>query len=555
MSTGTRLGATGRPAAGRLALGVLLGALALAAGVGLTTTAAWLIARASQAPPVLTLTVAVVAVRFFGIARPVLRYVERLVSHDAAFRVLADLRAQVYARLVPLAPARLGGRRRGELLAGLVSDVDAVEDLHLRVREPIAVAVLVSALCVGLGTWLLPAAGAVLAVALLVAGAVGPWAAAVAARRAESALAGTRAALSAAVVDLLRGAPDLLAMNAAGRRLAEVDALDAELTAIARRSAWATGLGSGLASLAVGAAVWGSAVLGAGAVRTGALPGVALAVVVLLPLAAFEAVAPLPQAAVLVARIRQAGRRLGALLDAPPAVHDPASPRPLPAGPFDVRLHGLRARWHPDGPAVLDGLDLDLPAGRRLAVVGASGSGKSTLAAVLLRFLDVEAGSVTLAGVDVRELAGDDLRRVVGLVADDAHVFGSTLRENLRLAHPGASDDALRAALRRVHLGDWYDGLPAGLDTWLGERGALVSGGERRRIALARALLADQAVVVLDEPTEGLDPPTAAALVADLLDATAGRSVVLITHRPEGLDRVDAVLELADGRLRRADMG
>ncbi len=538
-----------RPGA-RWLLGTLLGAAALGSGVALTATAAWLVARAAQAPPVLTLTVAVVGVRFFGIARPVLRYLERLVSHDAALRTLADLRARVYQRLVPLAPARLGGRRRGELLAHLVADVDAVEDLHLRVLEPVAVAVLVAAFSVGLAGWLLPSAGLALAVGLVVAGLAGPAAAAAGARRTEARLAGVRGALSTAVVDLLRGAPDLLAMGAAPRQLAVVEALDAELTGLARRSAWATGLGAALGTLGGGLAVWGSALVGAGAVREGRLSGVALAVVVLLPLAAVEALAPLPQAAVLAGRVRQASARLATLWQAVPAVREPVDPGPPPSGPYPVVLDGVRARWSDTGPLVLDGVDLVLPPGRRVAVVGASGAGKSTLVAVLLRFLDVSDGRLLVGGVDVAGLAVDDVRRVVGLVADDAHIFGSTLRENLRLARPDAGDQTLVEVLQRAHLGRWYAGLPAGLDTWLGPGGSLVSGGERRRLALARALLADQPVLVLDEPTEGLDGPTATAVVADLLDAAAGRTVVLVTHRPEGLDLVDEVLELAGGRLR-----
>ena len=546
-----RLVSTGRPAAGRLALAVVAGSAALLASIGLTATAAWLIARASQQPPVLSLTVAVVAVRFFGVSRPVLRYVERLIAHDAAFRVLSDLRATVYERLVPLAPTRLGARRRGELLAGVVSDVDAVEDLQLRVIEPVAVAGLVCATCVAVGSWLLPAFGLVLGVAFAVAGVLAPMTAAVTSRRAMAALAPRRAALSAAVVDLLDGAPDLIATGAVGQRLREVDDLDAELTAVARRAAWSAGLGSGLAALAAGGAVWGAAVVGTSAVRSGALAGVLLAVVVLLPLAAFEALAPLPQAAILLAHVRQVARRLFALLDAEPAVTEPAAPDPLPAGPWSLRLHEVRARWSPDGPLVLDGLSLSLPPGRTVAVVGESGAGKSTLAALLLRFLSAEGGEILLGGRDVRCLATDDVRRVVGLVADDAHIFASTLRANLTFAHPGATDGLLVAALRRVHLGAWYDALPAGLDTWLGQGGALVSGGEQRRLALARAVLADQPVLVLDEPTEGLDQATAEAVVTDLLDAASGRTVVLLTHRTEGLDVVDEVHELRGGRLDR----
>ena len=545
-----RLVVASRPVSGRLGLGILASAAALAASVGLTATAAWLIARASQMPPVIILWVAIAGVRFFGIARPVFRYVGRLISHDAAFRVIADFRTKVYEQLIPLTPSRLGRRHRGQLLAGLVSDVDAVQEFDLRVLEPAAVAALVSAGCVGLAAVILPSAGAVLAVGFVVAGIVAPLIAAAALRRATVSLAPVRAALSAAVVDLLRGAPDLIAVGATERKLAEIDELDAELTRMGRRAAWATGAGAGLAMLAAGASVWASAVVATPAVRDGRLSGVMVAVVVLLPLAAFEALVPLPQAAVLVTRVRSAARRLFGLLDEPPAVIDPSAPLPLPESPYTIELRQASARWTSGGPRVLDDLDLTVPPGQHVAVTGRSGAGKSTLAALLLRFLDPEdRGTVLLNGVDVCDLAADDLRRVIGYVAGDAHIFASDLRENLRLAKPGAADDELIAALYRVRLGEWYEALPAGLATFLGESGALISGGERRRIALARALLADQPILVLDEPTEGLDGPTATALVADLLDTASGRTVLMLTHRDEGLDLVDRRYGLVDGRL------
>lgn len=544
--------ALGRPPARRLALGVLAGSGALVASVALTMTAAWLITRASQRPDMFTLSLAVTSVRLFGISRPVLRYCGRLVSHDAALRALARLRATVFERIVPLAPARLSRRRRGDLLAGLVSDVDILEDLWLRLIEPAAVAGLVSAFCVGAAAWLLPSAAVTLAVGLCCAGLLAPLASAASSRRLEGRLAPVRAALSSALVDLLQGAPDLIAVGAAEAELRRIEELDADLTRIARRSAWATGLGSGLAALAAGTSVLATAELSIPAVRSGQLAAVSFVVIALLPLAAYESLAPLPAAAVLVARVRRAGHRLMELLDAEPAVADPPAPAVLPAGPYPVVLAGVRAGWPQSDTFVLDGVDLELPPGRRVAVVGASGAGKSTLAAVLLRFIDANDGTVLIGGVDVRTLALDDVRQVIGLVADDAHIFASDLRENLRLANTSADDAQLLEALDRARLGDWYRALPAGLDTYLGEGGALISGGERRRIALARALLADQPVLVLDEPTEGLDGPTARVLIADLLDASAGRTVLLLTHRPEGLDLVDMVLELADGKLRPA---
>jgi len=533
---------------------VAAGAGALLAGVGLTATAAWLIARAAEQPPVLALTVAVVAVRFFGVARPVLRYVERLVCHDAALRATGDLRAAVFAGLVRLTPARLGARGRGDLLAGVVSDVTAVEDLTLRVLEPVAVAAVVSATCVAVAAQILPSFGAVLLVVMVVAGIAAPATSALASRRALAALAPRRAALSAAVVALLAGAPDLIAMGAAERSLRSVDELDSLVTAVARRAAWSAGLGSAVGVGAAGAAVWGSAVVGTSALRAGDLRGTALAVVVLMPLAAFEALVPLPSAAVLLAHGRRAAQRLVAVLDAEPAVAEPSNPVPLPGPPYDVVLRDVRAGWPGGAPAVFDGLCLSVPAGRHVAVVGESGSGKSTLAALLLRFVCAESGQTLLAGCDLRRLSGDDVRRAVGLVADDAHVFGSDLRANLALARPGAPDARLVDALRAAALGTWYDGLPDGLDTFLGQGGTTVSGGERRRIALARALLADPPVLVLDEPTEGLDEATAEAVMRDLLRSARGRTVLLLTHRTEGLDLVDEVHELRSGRLTRVHL-
>jgi thiol reductant ABC exporter CydC subunit len=390
----------------------------------------------------------------------------------------------------------------------------------------------------------------VLAIGFVVAGVAAPVATAAAAQRTTAGLAPLRASLSSAVADLLRGAPDLIAMGGTDLMLAEIDRRDAQLTRMARRAAWASGLGAGLASLAAGASVWASAVVATPAVQEGRLAGVTLAVVVLMPLAAFEALAPLPTAAVLLARVRGSARRLFELLDEQPTVRSPADPRALPEPPLTVELRGTAVRWAPGRPRVLDGLDLELPPGEHVAITGASGSGKSTLAAVLLRFVDPErAGTVLLNGVDICDLAIDDVRHIIGCVASDAHIFASNLRENLRLARPDASDHELVTVLRRARLGEWFDGLPSGLDTSLGEHGALISGGERRRIALARALLADQPILVLDEPTEGLDSPTATALMADLLDASAGRTVVLLTHRAEGLDLVSRVYHLADGRL------
>jgi thiol reductant ABC exporter CydC subunit len=537
-----------RPPWPRLLLALLFGVLALGSGVALTATSAWLISRAAQHPPVLTLMVAIVAVRAFGIGRGVFRYAERLTSHDATFRVLADLRARVYERL-----ERLGPMRGGDLLGRLVADVDAVQDLYLRVLLPGATAAVVGGASIGLAWSLLPSAGAILLVALTVAGILAPWLSAVAARRAESRAAELRGELTAHVVDTLRGAPELIAYGAAPERLAEAARLDRAYTRTAARSSASAGAGAALATLAGGLAVWGALATGVPAVRSGRLDGVLLAVVVLLPLAAFEVVAGLPLAARSLGGVRRSADRVFAVLDRPDAVREPVSPRPLPAPPYTLRVRDLRARWTPGGPYALDGVSLRLTHGRRCAVVGPSGSGKTTLITVLLRLLDPAGGEVSLNGVDLRELAGDDVRRAVGVCGQDAHLFDTTIGENIRLAHPDATDEQVRDALRRARLLDWVSALPAGLDTHVGEHGARVSGGQRQRIALARTLLADFPVLLLDEPAEHLDVATADALTADLLAATEGRTTLLVTHRLAGLAAVDEILVLAGGRV--ADRG
>ncbi|MFE5663793.1 thiol reductant ABC exporter subunit CydD [Streptomyces niveus] len=534
---------------GRFVLALVLGSLALGSAVGLMAVSGWLISRASEQPPVLYLMVAVTATRAFGIGRAVFRYAERLVSHDAVLRMLADLRVSVYRRLERLAPAGLREARRGDLLSRLVADVDALQDYWLRWLLPVGSAVLVGAGAVGFTAWLLPEAGAVLAVGLLAAGVGVPLVSGARARRAERRLAPARGLLATRVAELLDGCAELTVAGALRSRIRAARDADATLTAIASRGAAATALGGGLSALICGLTVAAAAYAGVGAVHDGRLEGVALAVVVLTPLAAFEAVAGLPLAVQYRQRAACSAERVCEVLDAPVPVREPAHPAAAPASPFPLEVRGLSARYAGQERDALTGVDLTLTAGKRVAVVGPSGAGKTTLAQVLLRFLDAREGGVRLGGTDAAALDGDTVRRFVGLCAQDAHLFDSSVRENLALARRDATDDDLRDALRRARLLDWVDGLPAGLDTLVGEHGARLSGGQRQRLALARALLADFPVLVLDEPAEHLDLPTADALTADLLAVTEGRTTLLITHRLQGLDAVDEVIVLDGGRV------
>jgi ATP-binding cassette subfamily C protein CydC len=538
-----------RPLRGRLALSVLAGATATGCGVALLATSGFLLARASQHPSILAISVAVVAVRAFSIGRGVSRYLERLTSHDVAFRVLADIQVAIYRRLERLAPAGLAAFRSGSLLAALISDVDATQDLFLRGIGPPLAAALVGAGAVTACLLILAPAGGVLALGLLAAGVAAPALAVVASRRAARATAAARGELGATITDLLSGAADLHAFGAQDAALAAADEADAKLTGLARRTAGATGLGTGLVTGLTGLTVWGVLVLGVAAVGHGTLTRVPLAVLSLTALASFEAVTVMPAAALQLGAARASARRIAAIQDAPDPVAEPADPRPLPAGPVHVRLTGVQVRYEPGGPLALDGLDLDLPPGRRVALIGPSGAGKSTAAAVLLRFRDPCGGTVRLDGADLASYAADDVRTVIGGCPQDPHIFDAAIRDNLRLARPHASDAELAAAAARARLLPWIESLPRGWDTAVGAHGAAMSGGERQRLALARALLADPAVLILDEPTAHLDPEARAALTADLLTLTAGRSTLFITHELTGLDQVDEIIVLDQGRV------
>ncbi len=534
---------------GRLTLALLLGSLAVGSAVGLMAVSGWLISRASEEPPVMYLMMAVTATRAFGIGRAVFRYAERLVSHDAVLKLLADLRVSVYRGLERVAPGGLRTTRRGDLLSRLVADVDALQDYWLRWLLPAGTAVVVGAAAAGFTGWLLPEAGVILAVGLLVAGVGVPLVSGACARRTERQLAPARAALATRVTDLLGGTAELTVAGALPARQARLRAADTLLTRIASRAAAATALGGGLSALVCGLTVVAAAIVAVPAVHDGRLSGVALAVVVLTPLAAFEAVTGLPLAVQYRRRVARSAERVFEVLDAPVPVQEPLAPAEGPASPFPLEVRGLSARHPGARHDALASLDLTLTPGRRIAVVGPSGSGKTTLAQVLLRFLDASSGTYRLGGVDAAALESDTVRRSVGLCAQDAHVFDSTIRENLRLARPGATDAELRDALSRARLLDWVLALPQELDTPVGEHGARLSGGQRQRLALARALLAGFPVLVLDEPAEHLDLPTADALTADLLAATRGCATVLITHRLTGLEAVDEVLVLDAGRV------
>ncbi len=526
-----------------LVTGTLVGALASGSGVALTATAGWLIVQASSRPPVLTLLVAIVAVRAFGLARPVLRYVERLRSHDAALRLLAERRVEVFESLVPLTPGRLG-RRRGDLLSSVVDDVESVVDRELRVRMPVRSYALVVLAAAGLAATRLPLAGLATLVAATAAGAGAYAVARLGGARTESLAVRRRAELSEQVVQVVQTAPELVMWQAERANVDRVGQTSAALGVATLTSGRWLAVARCWALLAGALGLAGVALLAGRAVDDGTLNGPMAALLVLLPLAISDLSAPLADAGALAARTRAAAGRLAALARTEPAVADTGT-APVPVG-TTLELADLGGGWDQARRAVR-GLSLVVPPGGRVAVSGTSGSGKSTLAALLLRFIDPVTGDLTLGGTSLHRMPLDAVRRTVGLVDDDPHVFATTVAENVRFARPDADDADVAAALGQARLNDWLATLPNGLHTWLGDGHALVSGGERARIGLARALLADQQVLVLDEPAAHLDHTTATEIVDQVLRGLPGRTVVWIGHDPVDDRLVDLVVDLGAG--------
>jgi ATP-binding cassette, subfamily C, bacterial CydC len=544
MQTLGRLAAVARPPAAPMGFTVVLGCLAVGFGVALMTTAGYLISRAAEQPPILALTVTIVAVRFFGLARPLARYLERLVSHDAGLRALSRIRSGFYERIEPLAPAQLQEYRSGELLGRMVGDVDVLQALYVRGLGPPLVALIVGGVAVGVTASVLPAAALILAAGLLAGGVVVPLVAAGVSRAAGHRQAAARGELTADLVELLRGAPELVAYGREADALDRVRASDRELARLARRDALAAGLAEGLSILVTGLTVAGVLAV---AVAADGLDRVLVATLALLALASFDAVSPLAAAARELSETLAAGLRVVELTEREPAILDPAAPLPAPAAPPVVALERVTARYPGSDETALSGLELRLDPGARIALVGPSGVGKTTVTNLLLRFLDPEEGRVTLAGRDLRNYRQEVVRATFALAGQDAHLFNSTIRANLSIGRPQATDEELWDALGSAQLRDWVSSLPEGLETLVGEEGTQLSGGQRQRLTFARALLSDAPVLLLDEPTAHLDPETARALVRDVMAAADGRSVLLISHRPEGLELVDEIVQLYPG--------
>jgi len=543
-----------RPQRRKMAFGLLLAIVTALSGLGLLVLSGWFIAASAVAGAVAATAVAFnfaspsAGIRGLAVLRTGSRYAERLVTHDATFRFLAGLRVWLFRAAIPLAPARLEEQRGGDLLNRMTADVDSLDAVYLRVIVPAVVAVLAVLLVGGVLLWLDPAAAAIVVALALLVGLVLPWTMQRIGAPAGKAIALATARLRTRIVEGVQGLAELKVYQADGRHAEAVLAENEELMAAQRHMARLSGVSTALSGLAGQVAALAILALGVAGVAAGVLPGPAVALMMLGALALFDALVPLPLAFQNLGRTRAAASRLLDFARLAPLVRDPEAPAPAPAG-NGITLSGVSYRYRVDDrPAVRD-VDLELPEGQRIALVGPSGSGKSTLTALILRFRDPDAGTVTLGGVDVRRLPQAEIWRRIAYLSQRSQIFAGTIRDNLLIGDPEAGDDRLAAAVEAAGLSAWAESLPRGLDTWVGEAGVQVSGGQARRIALARCILKDAPILVLDEPTEGLDADTEAQVIEALERLTAGRTTLVITHRPALLRLADTAVLMAEGRI------
>jgi ATP-binding cassette, subfamily C, bacterial CydC len=532
----------------RVALAVLLGVATVAGNVGLLSTAAYVISAAAVVSYISLLTIPIYLVRFFSVSRSFSRYFERLVSHDLTFRLLGNLRSWFYVRLTPLAPALLESYRSGDLLSRLVEDVEELENLYLRAVSPVLVAAVVWGLAFAVLYPFDPALAITVLVFLAAAGVGAPllvWALSRGLGRRQLEL---RSELYSRIVEGTQGVQDLLAFGREEEQRRQIEVLNRKLGRIERRQALISGLQDSLGDLLTNLAMLVALVLAIPLVAGGEVRGVYLAFLALVALGVFEAATPLGGAFQTIGRTTAAGERLFEVSDSEPTIRNPKSPLPVPED-FTLRFDNVSFRYGEGDPFSLEDVSFALEPGRKVAVVGPSGSGKSTLANLILRFRDPQGGEIRLGGRSLSEYAQEDVRRLVSVVPQSTHVFNDTLRNNLLLADPEANDEALELALERARISSFIERLPDGLDTYIGEHGSRLSGGERRRLAVARALLKDAPLLVLDEPTANLDTVTELEVLASVWEAARDRAALLVTHRLVGMEEMHEILVMDAGRI------
>jgi ATP-binding cassette subfamily C protein CydC len=538
-----------------IALAVLMSFGTLGASVGLMAMSAYLISKAALVTAFVDIAVVVTAVRAFAISRAALRYAERYVSHRVTFQILTRLRVWFYTAIEPLAPARLQPYHSGDLFTRLGMDIETLENFYVRVVVPPLAAALVTALaCLILGVFDVQL-GLVLLAFLLLTGVALPLTTRRLSQSPAAQLVATRAQVNTVLTDEIQGLADVMALGQAHHFAARTDALGDELGRAQARIAMWRGLSNALAALLTGLAGLTVLLLAIPLVTGGKIEGVYLALLPLTAIASFEAVQPLGVALQQLEASQAASRRLFELIDAPPAVADPVQPLPLPSANYSIEFRGVHFSYAPDETPALDNVSFRVPSGGRLAVVGPSGAGKSTIVNLLFRFWEPQRGQILVGGNDIRAYGSDDVRELMGVVSQHTYLFNGTIRDNLLLARGEAGDDEIIAACRQAQIHDFIASLPAGYDTLVGEDGMKLSGGERQRIAVARAILKNAPILILDEATANLDALTERKLMQALETFTRGRTTLMISHREAGFEHVDQIVALERGRVLRASAG
>lgn len=532
-----------RPISGLVAVAVLLGVATVGSSIALMSTSAWLISRAAQHPDIGAISIAVVGVRAFGISRAVFRYLERLVSHHITFKLLAEFRVWFYKAIEPLAPAGLSGFRSGDLLGRVVSDVESLQEFYIRVVAPPLVGLITLLAMFFFFLILDPMAALVLVLFMTIGGTALPLYAWWRAHNPGATLVAQRAALNASLVDGIQGMADAVAYGHAKAQIEQFYGIQDELTAQEHHLARLNGIQE-----AGGLFIVNIASLLVLAVAIPRVDGIYLATLALGTVAAFEAITPLAVAAIHLGTTLAAGKRLFAITDTIPPVEERAIETPT-FDSMDIVFEAVTFRYRPTDPPALDQLSLAIPEGRKIAVVGPTGAGKSSLMNVLLRFWDYESGAITLDQLNLRDIHSEDLREQIAVMSQRTHLFNTTIRENIGIARNDATEDEIIEAARQAQIHDFILGLPDGYRTIVGEGGANLSGGERQRIALARALLKNAPILILDEATANLDAVTERAILSTVYATTQNRTLIVITHRLTMLDQLDEVVVLDRGRI------
>ena len=532
-----------------VALSILLSTLTIASSVALIGTSAWLISTAALHPSIADLGVSVVGVRFFGISRGIFRYLERLVSHNVTFRLLAKLRVWFYEKLEPLAPARLMEYKSGDLLARVIGDVETLENFYVRVVSPALTAVLVGLIVAIFFASFYPTIAFVLLGFFFTLGFILPLLSQLSSRTPGQRLITQRADIQSQLVDGIQGLADLLAFGRGKDRAEQIALTGDQYGATQKRMARISGIHSGLSTLLTNLGLWLVLVLVIPQVTAGDIKGVMLGTFALMTFASFEAVNPLPLAAQMWNSSREAARRLFEVVDAEPVVKDDIRDSIGHIRSSSIELSNITFSYPNQITPALQGISFTVPEGKSLAIVGPSGAGKSTIANLLLRFWDYESGEISLGGESLKSLNQDEVRKRCGLVSQNSYFFNTSIRENLRLARPSMSQDEMEAAARAAQIHELITGLPKGYDTFIGEQGLRLSGGERQRLAITRMLLKDAPILIFDEPTANLDPLTEKQVLDTLFHVMRGKTSLLITHRLVGLENMDEILVLENGMV------